>query len=485
MRPAKGGRGHVRRIERNRQLAPGRFIAMVRLDQLRLGLHGEHAELQRLVGGSLAGGDPLGLHAIDAVGKLRQGVVHLDPLPRHQHAEIIRPHLRGQIVTGPVQRQFRIVEIDSRRGLGQPQLAAGDDRLTDGAALVAGGQPRIDVVGLIADVRVGIGAGLDHVAAGRFHVGGRLANERIAGHRDRLQLGERQRRLAGRGDRFGRGGDDVQVGKEGFDRAALFGRRGPRLDAAANATAAPRCPGSRWGFPAADDGPPAAEPRSGLRRRRAGIRSFARASCRAGSARHSGPSGETGPAAGGHHVGHHVPMVVVVVGSGARMGSGIVRAVSLHSPAKAAGSYPWGSRPGIRPGCQPGTACHTDNRPCMRTGVWQEQLAVRSSPSWQTSQSVVPIETETPVLRVLSGLTNVMIRRPAVITIVSFATMATCAATAEKGTEVSILADAGNLIEKRTGHAKTRPFSPRWKPAANGESDPIPRLAPGKDAIES
>ena len=173
---------------------------------MRLGLHGEHAELQRLIGGGLAGGDPLDLHAIDAVGKLGQGVVHLDPLPGDEHAEIIRPHLGGQIVTGPAQCQFRIAEIDFRRGLGEPQLAAGDDRLTDAAALVAGGLPRIDVVRLIADVRVGIGAGLDHVAAGRFHVGRRLANERIAAHRHRLQLGERQRRLAGRKNRLGHGG---------------------------------------------------------------------------------------------------------------------------------------------------------------------------------------------------------------------------------------------------------------------------------------
>ena len=201
----QGGRGHVRSIERNGQLAPGRFIAMVRLDQLRLGLHGEYAELQRLIGGSLAGGDPLGLHVIDAVGKLGQGVIHFDSFPRHQHAEIVRPHLRGQIVAGPPQRQFRVVEIDSRRGLGQPQLAAGDDRLADSSALVASGQPRIDIIGLIAHVRVGISAGLDHVAAGRFHVGRRLANERIAGHRHRLQLGECQRGLARRGDRLRQG----------------------------------------------------------------------------------------------------------------------------------------------------------------------------------------------------------------------------------------------------------------------------------------
>ena len=373
MRPARSGRGHVRRIERNGQLAPGSYILLVRLDQLRLRLHGEHAELQRLIGGSLTGGDPFGLHAIDAVGKLGQGVVHLDALPRHQHAEIVRPHLGGQIVTGPVQRQFRVVEIDFRRGLGEPQLAAGDDRLTDAAALVAGGQPRIDVIGLIADVRVGIGAGLDHVAAGGFHVGRRLANERIAGHRHRLQLGERQRRLAGRGDRLGRGGDDVQVGKEGFDRAALFGRRGPRLD------------------------------RRQTQRRRRAARDRAGDFQRLNGPRR--PSRCRGFVGRGPAVARLLARVVRPVPQGilvrrAKQDLPAVPAAAhgwdrelsrrrfLAPEAKAAGSCPWGSRPGIRHGCRPGTACHTDNRPCTRTAARQERHAVRwSSPSWQASQS--------------------------------------------------------------------------------------------------
>ena len=53
---------------------------MVRLDQLRLCLHGEHTELQRLVGGGLAGGHAFGLQAVNAVGELGQGAVYRDPL---------------------------------------------------------------------------------------------------------------------------------------------------------------------------------------------------------------------------------------------------------------------------------------------------------------------------------------------------------------------------------------------------------------------
>ena len=84
--------------------------------------------------------------------------------------------------------------------------------------------PLFDGVNLVADRGVGIGVGLDHVAAGRFHVAGGLPKLRTVGGGDLLQVGQgvglavrpRQR------DRLGR--QRRQLGKQPLD-LPLLGRR--------------------------------------------------------------------------------------------------------------------------------------------------------------------------------------------------------------------------------------------------------------------
>ena len=198
-----------------------------------------------------------------------------------------------------------------------------------------------------------------------------------------LQLGERQRRLAGRGDRFGHGGDDVQVGKEGFDRAARSAGVAPGwIGGKRNGGA--RCPGSRWGFPVAQRYA-AAEPVPGLRRPRAGRHPLARAGCRpVGTASWAAGRGPIEiPATIRDGVGEYVsgkqglPAVLALARDRTRESSW---RRFPRSQARAAGLRPSGSRPGIPHGCQPGTVCHNNNRPCTHTIARQEQYSVRWSP---------------------------------------------------------------------------------------------------------
>ena len=199
---------------------------MVRLDQLRLGLGGQHAQLQGFVRGRLAGRHAADLRAIDPFGKLLQGVVDLDSLQRHQHGQVVRPYLRGQVVAGASQGQFRVLHVDLCRGPGQFQLAAGDDRLADVAALVAGRPRRIHVVALIGQVGIGIGAGLNHRSPRGVDVGGSLPDQRTVGHGDALQLRQRQGRLARNGRRPNGRRYHVQFPIEFLDFGLPLGGRG-------------------------------------------------------------------------------------------------------------------------------------------------------------------------------------------------------------------------------------------------------------------
>ena len=91
------------------------------------------------------------------------------------------------------------------------------------------------------------------------------------------------------GHRLGRRGNDVQVGKEGLNLAALlFGRRGPRADRRQTQRRR-RAARDRTGDFQRLNGHAAAGLLPGLHRPRAGIRRLARAGCPAGSARHPGP----------------------------------------------------------------------------------------------------------------------------------------------------------------------------------------------------
>ena len=98
---------------------------------------------------------------------------------------------------------------------------------------------------------------------------------------------------------------------------------------------------------------------------------------------------------------------------------GSARCGFLAAKATAAGLCPRGIRPNTRRGCPRGTACHIHSRPCTGTLVRQVRIVVRSSSSWQAPPSIVSVKAKIPVLRHLSGVAKMMIRRPAVVAVVA------------------------------------------------------------------
>ncbi len=182
----------ARHAQRDAQRLPRRDVIHLRLHERGARLHGQAAQLRRLVGRDDAAFQLVVLDLVDLAREADQRLVDHHALLRDQDGEIVPLHLRHQIDTCLTIRKLRIRHVDVGDRAGQPELIGGLDDLRAEDALIIARAGRADGVRFVSDERVRVDARLNRLAKGHGDVGLGLDDDRTIRQRHLLQLGERK-----------------------------------------------------------------------------------------------------------------------------------------------------------------------------------------------------------------------------------------------------------------------------------------------------
>ncbi len=145
----------------------------------------------RFIGGCKTTFEHACLQAVDFVREADHGLIDADRFLRHDEREIGIADGGRKVAAGLPKRHLGIMHGHFRRRCGQAEFAPGLDNLVDAHAIAAGRSAIVRWLHLVTERRIGIGVGLNHVAAGRLDVGGRLSQGGAVGRGHLLEVGQR------------------------------------------------------------------------------------------------------------------------------------------------------------------------------------------------------------------------------------------------------------------------------------------------------